>query len=118
MIYRTQGQAEFYTEERCHITEILNTAAQEQVSVAQARVEPHVTTAWHRVAVEELYYLLTGSGRMEIEGMAAPATLHPGDLAVIPAGSAQRITNLLDVDLVFLCICVPRFQQEKYTALE
>jgi mannose-6-phosphate isomerase-like protein (cupin superfamily) len=117
MIYRTDPAAEYYTEERCHIIEILNTAAVADVSVARARVEPGVTTAWHRVTFDELYYILTGTGRMEIEGEET-TEIGPGDIARIPAGHAQRITNLTDSDLVFLCICTPRFQEKGYTALE
>ena len=117
MIYRTDPSDEYYTDERCHIIEILNIAAVADVSVARARVEPGVTTAWHRVTVDELYYILSGTGRMEIEEEET-TDIGPGDIARIPAGRAQRITNLQEQDLIFLCICTPRFEPEKYTALE
>ena len=58
---------EFFTEERCHILEIVNTAEIPGFSLAQARVEAGVTTAWHSVIeTDELYYLLEGEGEMEI----------------------------------------------------
>ena len=117
MIYRTDPDAEYYTDERCHIIEVLNTAAVADVSVARARVEPGVTTAWHRVKVDELYYVLSGSGRMEMEG-ENPAEIGPGDIARIPAGRAQRIANSGREELVFLCICTSRFREAGYTSLE
>jgi len=40
--------SEFYTSERCHIVELSNTRDDPYVSIARARVEPGVTTRWHR----------------------------------------------------------------------
>jgi mannose-6-phosphate isomerase-like protein (cupin superfamily) len=37
---------------------------------------------------------------------------------VIPAGTPQQIENTGTTDLVFLCVCSPRFRQEGYEALE
>lgn len=117
MIFKTDTQKEFYTEERCYITEILNSADYSKLSVAQARVEPGVTTALHSLDADEFYYILEGSGRVEI-GDDFQQDVKPGDLARIPAGTPQRITNTGDSDLVFLCLCAPRFQAEGYTSLE
>ena len=36
----------------------------------------------------------------------------------IPAGVRQRIRNTGPTDLVFLCICTPRFEQSAYRELE
>lgn len=116
MIYKTDVQNEFYTEERCFITEILNNPDTPQLSVAQARVEPGVTTALHRLNADELYYILEGSGEVEIGG-GNPQPVKKGDLARIPAGVSQRITNTGNSDLIFLCICVPRFTVAGYTPL-
>lgn len=117
MIFPTRLTDEYYTDERCHIIEILNTAALEDVSVARARVEPGVTTAWHQVAVRELYYLLSGTGRMELAGRE-PVAVGVGDIVDIPSGTPQRITNTGAEDLIFICICTPRFRDEVYTDLE
>jgi len=40
------------------------------------------------------------------------------DVVAIPANVAQRITNTGAEDLVFLCLCSPRFQPECYESLE
>jgi hypothetical protein len=40
---------EFYTSERCYIIELSNTPDDPDVSIARARLEPGVTTRWHRL---------------------------------------------------------------------
>jgi mannose-6-phosphate isomerase-like protein (cupin superfamily) len=54
------------------------------------------------------------------EYLTPDACLHtrPGDVVVIPAGVPQQISNDGDSDLVFYCICTPRFRKAKYEALE
>lgn len=41
-----------------------------------------------------------------------------GDSVRIPAGVPQRITNAGDDDLVFLCLCLPRFELSGYRDLD
>ncbi len=73
--------AEFYTPEKCYITELSNTPDDPDVSIAQARVEPGVTTCWHRLkGVVERYYILKGKGMMEV-GNLPPQEVGVGDLA-------------------------------------
>ena len=105
--------AEHWTEERCHIREVLNDPRVPQVSLAEARVEPGVTTERHRVTVSEWYVIRDGCGLMEV-GNAAPFAVGPGDTVCIPPGTPQRITNTGDTDLRFECICTPRFRPEVY----
>jgi mannose-6-phosphate isomerase-like protein (cupin superfamily) len=114
-IVRLKDRTEFATPERCFIVETLSEPA---ISVARARVEPGVTTAWHSVdGTIERYVMAEGHGRMWI-GENAPEDVGPGDLVTIPAGTKQRITNIGDRDLVFYCVCTPRFEQKNYRALE
>ena len=109
---------EFATDERCHIVEIANDDGDERVSVARARVEVGVTTAWHRLrGISERYLIISGSGRVEVDGVE-PADVGPGDVVRIPAEAAQRITNTGDSDLVFYAICAPPFRDEAYVNLE
>jgi mannose-6-phosphate isomerase-like protein (cupin superfamily) len=109
---------EFYTAERCHILEIVSNESDEEASIARARVEPGITTAWHCVTgVRERYLIESGVGEVEV-GDAPATVVHPGDVVSIPADVRQRITNVGDADLVFLCICTPRFQPELYVDLE
>ena len=106
--------AEYYTEERCWINELSNTDADPDMSIAQARVLPGVTTRWHRVnGTIERYVIQSGSGRVEV-GDLPPQTIGTGDVVIIPAGCRQRIANVGEDDLVFLAICTPRFQSAAY----
>ncbi|MEZ5523878.1 MAG: cupin domain-containing protein [Pseudomonadales bacterium] len=111
-------EAEFYTPEQCHITELLNSPGDPDVSIARARVEPGVTTCWHRLqGTTERYYILQGEGRVEVGELAAQA-VGVGDVVLIPPQCRQRITNTGDSDLVFLAICSPRFIPAAYEDLE
>ena len=109
---------EYFTDERCHILELSNSSADPDVSIARARVEPGVTTKQHRVAgTVERYVILEGCGRVYVEGLP-DSDVAPGDVVIIPAGVTQSIQNTGDRDLVFLCICNPRFEWANYASLE
>jgi mannose-6-phosphate isomerase-like protein (cupin superfamily) len=110
---RDPAERERYTEERCHIFETWNDASDPGLSIARARVEPGVTTALHSLDVDERYVILSGRGRVEVEGIP-PSEVEGGDVIAIPAGRTQRIQNLGSTDLVFLCLCTPRFAPEHY----
>ena len=56
----------------------------------------------------ELYYILSGSGEMHIDGEHAP--VRPGQIVLIPPKARQFIRNTGSVDLVFLCIVAPKWQ--------
>ena len=47
-----------------------------------------------------------------------PREVSPGDVVLIPPDCRQRITNAGEQDLVFLCVCTPRFIPEAYEDLE
>jgi len=108
---------ERFTEERCHILESWNDPLDPDVAIARARVEPGVTTARHVLEVDERYVILSGRGRVEVEGLEA-TEVEAGDVVVIPAGRTQCITNPEDTDLVFYCVCTPRFEQRHYHDVE
>ncbi len=112
------AKPEFETDERCHIQEIANDAGDELVSIARARVEPGVTTAWHKlIGISERYIIVSGQGRVEVDAMQ-PEDVEPGDVVRIPADCRQRITNTGAQDLVFYAVCAPPFQQSLYVNLE
>jgi mannose-6-phosphate isomerase-like protein (cupin superfamily) len=100
------------TEERCYIVETWNHPLDPGVSLARARVLPGVTTARHVLAVDERYVIESGAGCVEIGGIETDVT--PGDVVLIPAGTTQRISNRGEEDLVFLCVCTPRFEPAHY----
>lgn len=107
-------ETEFYIGERCYITELHNTGLDPGCSVARARLEPGVTTKLHRVQdTIERYVIIEGEGEVEIDG-GAPQAVCPMDIVNIAAGAVQRITNTGARDLIFLCICTPRFVAQNY----
>ena len=109
---------EFHTAERCHIRERWNHWQDPDCSIAEARVEPGVTTAWHWLdGVVERYRMISGQGLVEV-GDLPPTVVKVGDVVVIPAGVRQRISNTGDRDLIFDCICTPRFTPGCYHSLE
>lgn len=116
MIFKTTDTSEYFLDEGCFIREIMNTAAIPNISIAQARVEVGKTTELHTLTADEMYYILAGEGAVEIAGQPQQI-VQVGDVAYIKAAATQRITNTGDQDLVFLCICAPRFTPEKYTSI-
>lgn len=116
-IFSTYPETEYHIPEGCFITEIMN-RDEFPFSVSQARVEPAMTTVLHSLSdVFEAYYILSGSGLMEIDGGKLGEVV-AGDVVPIAVGTPQRITNTGKNDLVFLCICSPRFQTPCYNDLE
>ncbi|MFC1862493.1 cupin domain-containing protein [Thermodesulfobacteriota bacterium] len=109
---------EFYTSEGCYITEVSNSPDDPGASIARARVEPGVTTRWHRlVGTTERYVILEGKGSVEV-GNLPPKGVTSGDIVLIPPMCRQRISNTGQEDLVFLAICTPRFSDEVYKDIE
>lgn len=114
LILRHDPRREYYFREGCFITELSNGDHDPDVSLARARVEPGRTTAWHALSgTTERYVILEGNGRVEA-GNLPPEDVAPGDVVVIPPGCRQRIANTGAGDLVFLCVCSPRFRPESY----
>jgi mannose-6-phosphate isomerase-like protein (cupin superfamily) len=106
--------SEFYTSEGCYITELCNSPVDNEASIARARVAPGVTTRWHRLTgISERYVIFEGRGLMEV-GDLPPTEVGPGDVVLIPPHCRQRITNIGESDLAFLCICIPGFQTDAY----
>ena len=108
---------EYLTPEGCWISEVANDADDPDASIARARVEPGVATEWHQLSGTIERYLITqGHGRVELGG-SEPFEVAVGDVVRIPADVSQRITNVGSDDLIFYCICTPRFQFANYRAL-
>lgn len=113
---RPESSREYLSKERCHILESWNDASDGAASIARARVEPGVATQPHRLhGVVERYLIVEGEGRARVGGVES--AVRPGDVVVIPAGVSQSIANTGATDLVFYCICTPRFTEACYEAL-
>lgn len=112
-----KSKPEVWTSERCYITEVLNEETWPEFSIARCRVEPGVTTELHALSVHEVYVIERGNGLMRV-GEAPPYKVGPGDTVTIPRYAAQSLANTGTGDLVFTCVCTPKFSQNCYTSLE
>jgi mannose-6-phosphate isomerase-like protein (cupin superfamily) len=118
LVHHFRPESERLTEEGCYIIELRNDEEDPDCSIARARVEPGVKTKLHclRDTVER-YVILEGAGEVKI-GDTPPVSVAPLDVVSIPAGVPQCIKNVGSRDLIFLCICTPRFRPEAYETLE
>jgi mannose-6-phosphate isomerase-like protein (cupin superfamily) len=111
---RAYASAEpFVTADGSTIRELLGTASGhvQNQSLAEATLEPGQATARHyHGESEELYYLLEGSGEMEVDGERAG--VGPGDAILIPPGAWHQIRATGDGALRFLCCCAPAYRHE------
>jgi mannose-6-phosphate isomerase-like protein (cupin superfamily) len=105
---RARDRAEpFTTKDGSTIRELMRASNQ---TLAEATLGPGQQTERHYHAEsEELYYLLQGTGEMEIDG--EHSTVGPGDAILIPPGAWHQITAG-DAGLRFLCCCSPPYRHE------
>jgi mannose-6-phosphate isomerase-like protein (cupin superfamily) len=86
-------------------------------SLAEARLPPGVSTTPHyHPRTEEIYYILSGAGRMYLEKTVED--VGPGDAIAIPPGARHQITNTGDATLKFLCCCVPAYEHDDTILVE
>lgn len=109
----------FTTKDGSEIRELLayrNSNIRNQ-SLAEARLPVGGATDPHyHPKTEEIYYILSGTGKMQI---AADVTeVGPGDAIAIPPGAPHQITNTGDETLVFLCCCAPCYEHEDTIMVE
>lgn len=111
-IVRLEECEEFISGDNARLREMLHpdkAALDLRYSLAHAIVGPGLSTTEHRLSVSEVYYILEGTGLMHIEGEEREVT--PGATVYIPPGAVQKITNVGEDDLVFLCIVDPAWQE-------
>lgn len=64
----------------------------------------------HLEGSSEVYYILSGRGRMHINAEEQDVT--SGDALLIPAGAVQFLENTGEEDLIFLAIVEPAWQPQ------
>ncbi len=102
------GAEPFVTKDGSTIRELHHTDAQ---SLAEATLEPDQATArhYHRLS-EEVYFVLKGSGDMEIDGEHRRIAV--GDAVVIPPGAWHTLHNNGTSELRILCFCAPPYSHD------
>jgi mannose-6-phosphate isomerase-like protein (cupin superfamily) len=113
VIVRALEQAEpFTTADGSTIRELLGlpTAPVQNQSLAEATLEPgQATERHHHAESEEIYYVVEGSGEMELDGERRRVEV--GDAVLIPPGARHQIRA--DAGGVrFLCCCAPAYRHE------
>ena len=117
-IHQFKPESELLTDEGCYVAELRNVEADPNCSIARARVQPGVRTKLHCLrGTVERYVILEGIGEVEI-GEGPPVSVSPFDVVNIPTGTPQRIRNIGSKDLIFLCVCTPRFRPDAYKKLQ
>jgi mannose-6-phosphate isomerase-like protein (cupin superfamily) len=98
----------FTTKDGSTIRELHHTQAQ---SLAEATLEPGQATQrhYHR-ATEEIYFVLKGTGALEVDGDTRH--VRPGDAVLIPAGAWHTLENDGSSELRILCCCAPPYSHD------
>jgi mannose-6-phosphate isomerase-like protein (cupin superfamily) len=98
----------FVTKDGSTIRELHHTEVQ---SLAEATLEVEQATGrhYHRLS-EEIYFVLKGQGRMEVDGDVTQ--VRPGDAVLIPAGAWHQLENNGTSELRILCCCAPPYSHD------
>lgn len=110
-IRQYSDQSQFTTKDGSTIRSLLDlgNAPVKNQSLAEATLPSGQATDrhYHKVS-EELYYLLEGRARMEIDGEVREVV--SGDAILIPAGAWHQIKAI--ESLKFLCCCSPPYRDD------
>ena len=109
----------FITKDGSQIRELLayrNSVIRHQ-SLAEATIAVGSATQEHyHPKSEEIYYILSGTGRMKLEGELRE--VGPLDAIAIPPGARHKIWNSGTVPLVLLCSCAPAYENDDTVIVE
>jgi mannose-6-phosphate isomerase-like protein (cupin superfamily) len=111
--------AEFTGGDHTRLKELLHPDRQQaaiRYSLAHALLAPGESSTQHCLNSSEVYYILSGRGRMSIDN--EQCVLTPGAAVYIPPNAAQSIENIGSEPLAFLCIVDPAWQPENEIVME
>jgi mannose-6-phosphate isomerase-like protein (cupin superfamily) len=118
IIKRIQAEP-FITADGSEIRELLayrNSCIKNQ-SLAEATLAVGTATTEHyHPLTEEIYYILSGQGRMKIEEDFRE--VEAGDAIAIPPGQKHKLWNIGSTPLVLLCCCAPAYEHSDTILLE
>ncbi len=116
LVQKLSACAEFIAGDSTHLRELLHPDKQPlalRYSLAHATLPVGQTSQLHSLKTSEVYYILSGSGEMHIDGETQ--LVEPGDAVYIPPNARQFIYNCGSEPLVFICIVDPAWRQEDET---
>ena len=116
LVQKLREMEEFTAGDGTKLRELLHPDKQAidlRYSLAQAVVAVGETSKLHSLSTSEVYYLLSGTGEMYIDGETQ--IVEPGDAVYIPPHAKQFIRNCGDRPLVFICIVDPAWRKENET---
>jgi len=73
--------------------------------LATARLEPGKVIEAHVDPMEEIYFILSGTGNMSVDDDTRP--VGPGDAIWIPTGASHSLHNTGDKPLIILVVASP-----------
>ncbi|MDB4793631.1 cupin domain-containing protein [Methylacidiphilales bacterium] len=118
IVNRSQAKP-FITKDGSQIRELLayrNSVIRNQ-SLAEATIAVGSATQEHyHPKSEEIYYILSGAGRMKIGGDLRE--VGPLDAIAIPPGACHKIWNIGPEPLVLLCCCAPAYENDDTVMVE
>lgn len=85
-------------------------------SLAHAIVPVGQTSIPHSLTTSEVYYILSGTGKMHINDITR--LVEPGDVIYIPPSAKQFIQNIGTEPIAFICIVDPAWRREDETVYE
>jgi len=103
----------FTTKDGSTIRELLGprTAPVQNQSLAEATLGPGQATERHyHAASEELYYVVEGTGEMEVDGRRAQVGV--GDAILIPPGAWHQLRASPNGRVRILCCCAPPYSDD------
>ena len=79
-------------------------------SLAHAKLSRGTASLPHRLKTSEVYYFISGHGRMHVDGEVTPVGAE--QILYLPPGAVQHVENTGTGELVFLCIVDPAWRAE------
>ena len=108
LVLKIERISQFVAKDSSKIREICK---MECASLAEAVVSVGERTKKHRhMRSDEIYFILEGQGRMEVEEEREEVSA--GEAILIRKGEAHCIENIGTAPLRFLCICSPPYSDE------
>jgi mannose-6-phosphate isomerase-like protein (cupin superfamily) len=96
---------------------LVSTAASSHQSLAEATVPAGGETLAHlHRASEEIYYFISGHGRMRLGSKEREVSA--GECVVIAPGTPHKLWAATDGDLVLLCACAPPYRDDDTQLIE